>query len=160
MLSGEHKVLPYVAFLLQGICQIAVSIWEVGLQFNSTAVGVNSQINEALLIVDTGQVPMYNRMVGAKTQGPQVSSHSSGNKIRSRIVVLQLIKYPTFQLQHFTQLPFIATIQAYKFSSENADGSAIGKIGPAVATWYAKKKKTLHRQTKWDVLPHMKFHKL
>lgn len=66
---GMHKMLPYIAFLLQGICQIAVGIGEVGLQFNSTAVGVNSQVNEALLVVDTGQVSMDNRMVGAKTQG-------------------------------------------------------------------------------------------
>lgn len=62
-------VLPYIAFLLQGICQIAVGIGEVGLQFNSTTVGVNSQVNEALLIVDTRQVSMDNCMVWAETQG-------------------------------------------------------------------------------------------
>lgn len=76
-------MLPYIAFLLKGICQIAVGIREVRLQFNSAAVGVNSQVNEALLVVDTGQVSMDNCMVGTKTQGSQVSSHSSGN-IRCR----------------------------------------------------------------------------
>lgn len=72
-------MLPYIAFLLQGICQITISIREVGLQFNSAAVGINSQINKALLVVDTSQVSMDNRMVGAQTQGSQVSSHSSEN---------------------------------------------------------------------------------
>lgn len=50
----------------------------MGLQFNSTAVGVNSQVNEALLIVDTGQISMDNSVIGAQTQGSEVSSHSSG----------------------------------------------------------------------------------
>lgn len=72
-------MLPYIAFLLQGICQVAVGVGEVGLQFNGTTVCVNSQVNEALLVVDTSQVSMDNRMVGAKTQGSQVSSHRSGN---------------------------------------------------------------------------------
>ncbi|TNN52076.1 hypothetical protein EYF80_037736 [Liparis tanakae] len=54
-----------------GICQITISIREVGLQFNSAAVGINSQINEALLVVDASQVSMDNRMVGAQTQGSQ-----------------------------------------------------------------------------------------
>lgn len=49
----------------------------MGLQFNSAAVGVNSKVNEALLIVDTGQVAMDDGMVRAQTQGSQVSSHSS-----------------------------------------------------------------------------------
>lgn len=47
------------------------------LQLNSTTVGVDGEVDEALLIVDTGQVSMDNCMVGAKTQGSQVSSHSS-----------------------------------------------------------------------------------
>lgn len=66
---GLHKVLPYIAFFLQCICQIAVGIREVGLQFNSTTIGVNSQVSEALLIVDTGQVSMDHCMVWAKAQG-------------------------------------------------------------------------------------------
>lgn len=60
---------PYIAFLLEGICQIAVGIREVGLQFNSPTVGVDSQVNEALLIVDTSQVSMNDCMVWAQTQG-------------------------------------------------------------------------------------------
>lgn len=59
--------MTYIALLLQGICQIAVGIREVGLQFNSTTVSVNSQVNEALFIIDTSQVSMNNGMVGTKT---------------------------------------------------------------------------------------------
>lgn len=66
---GLHKALSYVALFLQCICQIAVGIWEVGLQFNSTTICVNCQVNEALFIVDTGQVSMDNCMVWAKAQG-------------------------------------------------------------------------------------------
>ena len=64
-----HTALPYIAFFLQCICQIAIGIREVGLQLNSTTIRVNSQINETLLIVDAGQVAMDNCMVWAKAQG-------------------------------------------------------------------------------------------
>lgn len=74
-----HQLLPYIAFLLQCICQIAVGVGEVWLQFNSPTIGVNGKINEALLIVDTGQVSMDNGMVRAEAQGSKVSSHSSAN---------------------------------------------------------------------------------
>lgn len=91
-LADTQEELPYIAFLLQGICQIAVGVWEVWLQFNSTTVSVNSQVNETLLIVDTGQVSMDNCMVGAKTQGSQVSSHSPEN-IRSRNKINILLRF-------------------------------------------------------------------
>lgn len=74
-----HQLLPYIAFLLQRICQIAVGVGEVWLQFNSPTIGVNGKINEALLIVDTGQVSMDNGMVRTEAQGSKVSSHSSAN---------------------------------------------------------------------------------
>lgn len=67
----------YIAFLLKGICQIAISIWEVRLKLNSATIGVNSQVNEALLIVDTGQIPMNNCMIWTKAQCSEISSHSS-----------------------------------------------------------------------------------
>lgn len=86
----ENELLSYIAFLLQGICQIAVSVREMGLQFNSTAVGVNCQVNEALFVVDTGQVSMHDGMVGAQTQSSQVSSHSSENTQETLIHVILL----------------------------------------------------------------------
>jgi len=51
----------------------------VGLQFNGPPVGVDGQIDKALLIVDAGQVSVDNGMVGAKAQRPQVASDRSGN---------------------------------------------------------------------------------
>lgn len=60
--------MPYIPFFLERVCQIAVGIREVWLQFNGATIGVNSQVNEALLIVDTGQVPVDNCMVWAEAQ--------------------------------------------------------------------------------------------
>ena len=71
--------ISYIALLLQGIGQVTVGVREVGLQFNGAPVGVNGQIDKALLIVDAGQVSVDHSMVGAQTQGPQVAGDRSEN---------------------------------------------------------------------------------
>lgn len=75
------KRVPYIAFFLKSIGKIAVSIREVRLQLNSTSIGVNGQIYQSLLVVHTGQVPMDYSMVGAQTEGSQITSNSSVRNI-------------------------------------------------------------------------------
>lgn len=58
----------------------------MGLQFNGTAVGVDGEVNEALLIVDAGQVSMDDRMVGAEAQGSEIPSHSSARVRKGNII--------------------------------------------------------------------------
>ena len=50
--------------LLESIGQVAVSVREVWLQLNSSSIGVDGQVDEPLLIVDTGEVTMDDGMVG------------------------------------------------------------------------------------------------
>ena len=71
---------PYTALLFESIGQVAVSIREMRLQFNSSPVGVYCQIYQALLIVYTSQVAMYHCMIWTQAQGTKVSCHSSVNK--------------------------------------------------------------------------------
>ena len=39
--------IAYLPLLLQGISQVAVSIGEIGLEFNSSSVGINCQVDQA-----------------------------------------------------------------------------------------------------------------
>ena len=50
--------------LLEGIGQITVGVREVGLELDSSSIGINGQVDEPLLIVDTGEVTMDDGMVG------------------------------------------------------------------------------------------------
>ena len=50
--------------LLESIGQVAVSVREVWLQLNSSSIGIDGQVDEPLLIVDTGEVTMDDGMVG------------------------------------------------------------------------------------------------
>lgn len=71
------ETVPYIALFLKSIGKIAVSIREVRLQLNSTPIGINGQIYQTLLIVDAGQVAVDYSMVGAQTEGSQITSNSS-----------------------------------------------------------------------------------
>lgn len=73
---NSRWLLSYIALLLQRICQIAVSVREVRLQFNGTAISVDGEINKSLLIIDAGQVSMDNGVIRAEAQGSEISSHS------------------------------------------------------------------------------------
>ena len=52
------------SLLLESIGQVTVGVWEVGLQLNSSSIGIDGQVDEPLLIVDTGEVTMDDGMVG------------------------------------------------------------------------------------------------
>lgn len=68
---------PYIALFLKSVGKITVSVGEVRLQLNSTSIGVNGQIDQTLLIVHAGQVAVDDSMVGAQTEGSQITSNSS-----------------------------------------------------------------------------------
>lgn len=65
----------HLSLLLERVGQIAVGVWEVGLQFDGSPVRVNGQVNQSLLVVNARQVAMHHRIVGGQIQCSQVSSH-------------------------------------------------------------------------------------
>lgn len=46
------------------------------LQLNGTPIGIDGQVDEALLVVHTGQVTMNHSMVRAQAEGTEVSCNS------------------------------------------------------------------------------------
>lgn len=75
--THTHRVLPYIALLLEGVGQVTVGVREVGLQLDGAAVRVNGQVDKTLLVVDARQVAVDDGMVGAQAEGTQVASHRS-----------------------------------------------------------------------------------
>lgn len=63
--------------LFVGIGEVAVCVWEVGLEIDGSTVCVNCQVNEALFIVDARQVSVHHSIVGREIKCTQVSSDSS-----------------------------------------------------------------------------------
>ena len=61
-----HRVLSYIALLFEGVGSITIGIWEVWLQLNGSAVRVDGQVDQALLVVHTCQVAVDNSMVGTQ----------------------------------------------------------------------------------------------
>ena len=60
--------LGHHALLLERVGEVAVGVGEVGLQLDGAPVGVNGQVDKALLVVDAGQVAVHHRMVLAQVQ--------------------------------------------------------------------------------------------
>lgn len=72
-----RDTVPYIPLFFKSIGKIAVSIREVRLQLNSTSIGVNGQIDQTLLVVHASQVAVDYGVVGAQTEGSQITSNSS-----------------------------------------------------------------------------------
>ena len=49
--------------LLEGVGQVAVGIREVRLQLDGSSVGINGEVDETLLIVNTGEIAMDDGMI-------------------------------------------------------------------------------------------------
>lgn len=58
--------LLHLPFLLERVGEVAVRIGEVRLQLDSTAICVDSQVDESLLVVDARQVSVYDGIVWGK----------------------------------------------------------------------------------------------
>lgn len=76
----EGGTAPYIAFFLKSIGKIAVSVREVRLQLNSASIGVDGQIDQTLLVVHAGQVAVDYGVIGAQTEGSQITSNSPVRK--------------------------------------------------------------------------------
>ena len=72
--------LRHQPLLLEGVGQVTIGVGEVGLKLDGPPVGVNSEVNETLLIVDTGQVAMDNRMVRGQVKRSQVCCYCPEKK--------------------------------------------------------------------------------
>lgn len=59
----KGEIFHYLSFFFECIGQITVCVWEIRLQFNGTSICIDGQINKSLLIVNTCQITMYNRII-------------------------------------------------------------------------------------------------
>lgn len=69
----------YLTLFLERIRQIAVSIGEIGLQLDGSAIRVDCQIDESLFIVDARKVAVHNGIVGRQIQSSQIGGHRSAH---------------------------------------------------------------------------------
>lgn len=69
-----------------------LTVREVGLKLDGPPVGINSQINQTLFVVNARHVPVYDGMRRTQVERPQIRSHGPVSPQKRTAIVTNVIR--------------------------------------------------------------------